>query len=156
MLVVLCLSSILLGFGIEFLGILLVVVYVGAIAVLFLFVVMMLNLKVDQTNESLVRYVPLVAIISLFIFFEIQYVYDPIILGSYLEFVSDMEEFSTLLDSLTYTYHPMTHFPLDAAIESPVPTGYGYRWGWLAILLGGEPFFPSMPLMESGDRKSVV
>src|SRR5690625_6063174 len=88
-LVVLCLSSILLGFGIEFLGILLVVVYVGAIAVLFLFVVMMLNLKVDQTNESLVRYVPLLAIIGLFIVFEMQYVYDPISLISYMRFVCE-------------------------------------------------------------------
>ena len=38
-LVVLCLSSIFIGLGIEFLGVVLIVVYVGAIAVLFLFVI---------------------------------------------------------------------------------------------------------------------
>src|SRR5699024_5922460 len=35
-LVVLCLSSIFIGLGVEFLGVVLIVVYVGAIAVLFL------------------------------------------------------------------------------------------------------------------------
>lgn len=40
-------ASILIIFKVDFLGLLLIVVYVGAIAVLFLFVVMMLNLKTE-------------------------------------------------------------------------------------------------------------
>ena len=40
-------ASILILFKVDFLGLLLIVVYVGAIAVLFLFVVMMLNLKTE-------------------------------------------------------------------------------------------------------------
>lgn len=150
-LVVLCLSSILLGFGIEFLGILLVVVYVGAIAVLFLFVVMMLNLKVDQTNENLVRYVPLVAIISVFIVFEGQFVFDSEVLGSYFNFIYDIQKGSVFEGR--FVYHPMTQFPLDGALELPVPTGF--NWGFAAALLG-NPFFPNMPLLDLDDYCGIV
>ena len=62
-----CSSSIAVLFGIDFIGILFIIVYVGAIAVLFLFVVMMLELKIDLLilNES---YRLLLLIICLFIF----------------------------------------------------------------------------------------
>lgn len=42
----------------EFLAMLLVIVYVGAVAVLFLFVVMMLNVTVESFRESLTKYFP--------------------------------------------------------------------------------------------------
>ncbi|MFT3792716.1 MAG: NADH-quinone oxidoreductase subunit J [Rudaea sp.] len=42
----------------EFLGIALVLVYVGAVMVLFLFVVMMLNIDVEPLREGFVRYLP--------------------------------------------------------------------------------------------------
>ena len=48
---ILNLSAILIVMGLEFLALTLLVVYVGAIAVLFLFVVMMLNIKVIELNE---------------------------------------------------------------------------------------------------------
>lgn len=54
-----CISScLLLAINIDFLAIIFIVVYVGAIAVLFLFVVMMLNIKLVQFTESIVRYIP--------------------------------------------------------------------------------------------------
>lgn len=40
----------------EFIGLLYLVVYVGAIIVLLLFVVMMLNVKLIELNESVTRY----------------------------------------------------------------------------------------------------
>jgi NADH-quinone oxidoreductase subunit J len=43
----------------EFLGIVLVLVYVGAVMVLFLFVVMMLDVNVEAVKRSLTRYAPL-------------------------------------------------------------------------------------------------
>jgi NADH-quinone oxidoreductase subunit J len=43
----------------EFLGILLVLVYVGAVMVLFLFVVMMLDINVDKVREGFRSYLPL-------------------------------------------------------------------------------------------------
>jgi NADH-quinone oxidoreductase subunit J len=42
----------------EFLGIALVLVYVGAVMVLFLFVVMMLDIKVAPMREGFIRYLP--------------------------------------------------------------------------------------------------
>ena len=42
----------------EFLAMLLVIVYVGAIAVLFLFVVMMLNIDLSRQQEKFVRFLP--------------------------------------------------------------------------------------------------
>jgi NADH-quinone oxidoreductase subunit J len=48
----------------EFLAMLLVVVYVGAVAVLFLFVVMMLDIDFAQLREGFARYLPLGGIIA--------------------------------------------------------------------------------------------
>ena len=44
--------------GAEFLAMILVIVYVGAVAVLFLFVVMMLDVNFDQLREGYQRYAP--------------------------------------------------------------------------------------------------
>jgi NADH-quinone oxidoreductase subunit J len=54
--------------GAEFLGIALILVYVGAVMVLFLFVVMMLDVDVTPLREGFVRYLPvglLVAVVML-------------------------------------------------------------------------------------------
>ncbi len=45
--------------GAEFLGVALILVYVGAVMVLFLFVVMMLDIDIDKLREGWVRYLPL-------------------------------------------------------------------------------------------------
>ena len=50
--------------GAEFLAMLLVVVYVGAVAVLFLFVVMMLDVDFVKLREGYARYLPLAAIVA--------------------------------------------------------------------------------------------
>ncbi len=42
----------------EFLGIVLILVYVGAVMVLFLFVIMMLDIKTSRVQEGFVRYLP--------------------------------------------------------------------------------------------------
>ena len=61
--------------GAEFLGMIMLIVYVGAVAVLFLFVVMMLNVA-QQKNQWFVgqatsKHIPVGLIISTLIFFEI-------------------------------------------------------------------------------------
>ena len=61
--------------GAEFLGMIMLIVYVGAVAVLFLFVVMMLNVA-QQTNQWLLSegssgHIPVGLIISALIFFEL-------------------------------------------------------------------------------------
>ncbi len=50
--------------GAEFLAMLLVVVYVGAVAVLFLFVVMMLDVDFGSLRQGFVRYMPLGGLIA--------------------------------------------------------------------------------------------
>jgi NADH-quinone oxidoreductase subunit J len=57
----------------EFLGIVLVLVYVGAVMVLFLFVVMMLDINVAQLREGFTRYAPLGAMVALLMIGEIVY-----------------------------------------------------------------------------------
>ncbi|UXI69736.1 NADH-quinone oxidoreductase subunit J [Tahibacter amnicola] len=48
----------------EFLGIALVVVYVGAVMVLFLFVVMMLDIKPESMREGFIRFLPVGVIVA--------------------------------------------------------------------------------------------
>jgi NADH-quinone oxidoreductase subunit J len=50
--------------GAEFLAMLLVVVYVGAVAVLFLFVVMMLDVDFTELKQGFLSYLPLGAVIA--------------------------------------------------------------------------------------------
>jgi NADH-quinone oxidoreductase subunit J len=58
--------------GAEFLAMLLIVVYVGAIAVLFLFVVMMLNVDQKEIRRKINRHLPLLILVSVVMFFEIM------------------------------------------------------------------------------------
>jgi NADH-quinone oxidoreductase subunit J len=55
----------------EFLAIVLVLVYVGAVMVLFMFVVMMLDVNLAQLREGFTRYAPLGAIIAIVVVAEI-------------------------------------------------------------------------------------
>jgi NADH-quinone oxidoreductase subunit J len=55
----------------EFLAIVLVLVYVGAVMVLFLFVVMMLDVNIAQMREGFTRYAPLGALIAVLVVIEI-------------------------------------------------------------------------------------
>jgi len=53
----------------EFLGIVLVLVYVGAVMVLFLFVVMMLDVNIEQLRKEFVGYWPLTVAVAGFVVF---------------------------------------------------------------------------------------
>ena len=57
--------------GAEFLAMVLVVVYVGAVAVLFLFVVMMLDINFLKLREGFLQYLPTGAIIGLVLLVEL-------------------------------------------------------------------------------------
>lgn len=57
--------------GAEFLAMVLVVVYVGAVAVLFLFVVMLLDINFLRLREGFLQYLPIGAVIGLILFFEL-------------------------------------------------------------------------------------
>jgi NADH-quinone oxidoreductase subunit J len=57
--------------GAEFLAMILVVVYVGAVAVLFLFVVMMLDVDFVELREGFLQYLPIGALLGLVLLVEI-------------------------------------------------------------------------------------
>ena len=58
--------------GAEFLAMILVVVYVGAVAVLFLFVVMMLDINIAKLREGFWRYLPLGSVVALVLVVEMS------------------------------------------------------------------------------------
>jgi NADH-quinone oxidoreductase subunit J len=58
----------------EFLAVVLVLVYVGAVMVLFLFVVMMLDINVEQLRKGYTRYMPLGIGVALVVIVEIGHV----------------------------------------------------------------------------------
>jgi NADH-quinone oxidoreductase subunit J len=57
--------------GAEFLAMILIVVYVGAVAVLFLFVVMMLDVDFAELREGFLQYVPIGALVGMVFLAEI-------------------------------------------------------------------------------------
>ena len=57
--------------GAEFIAMILVIVYVGAVAVLFLFVVMMLDINLTELREGFLKYLPVGALIGLVLLAEI-------------------------------------------------------------------------------------
>src|SRR3546814_8516935 len=56
--------------GAEFLAMVLVVVYVGSVAVLFLFVVMMLDVNMQELRSGAMRYLPIGAMVGLILLVE--------------------------------------------------------------------------------------
>lgn len=60
--------------GAEFLAMILVVVYVGAVAVLFLFVVMMLDVDFAELREGMLNYLPIGGVIGLILLVELALV----------------------------------------------------------------------------------
>src|ERR1700724_1427748 len=60
--------------GAEFLAMILVVVYVGAVAVLFLFVVMMLDVDFAELKQGFLQYLPAGGILGLVVLIELGYV----------------------------------------------------------------------------------
>ena len=57
--------------GAEFLAMILVVVYVGAVAVLFLFVVMMLDVDFTELRSGMLNYLPVGGVIGLILLVEL-------------------------------------------------------------------------------------
>jgi NADH-quinone oxidoreductase subunit J len=60
--------------GAEFLAMLLIVVYVGAVAVLFLFVVMMLDVDFAELKQGFLQYLPVGALIGIVVAIELALV----------------------------------------------------------------------------------
>ena len=61
--------------GAEFVAMLLIIVYVGAVAVLFLFVVMMLDVDFAELRGELAKFVPLAGLIGLILLMQLAIVF---------------------------------------------------------------------------------
>jgi NADH-quinone oxidoreductase subunit J len=61
--------------GAEFLALILIIVYVGAVAVLFLFVVMMLDINFVELREGFLQYLPVGALIGVILLVELVLVF---------------------------------------------------------------------------------
>jgi NADH-quinone oxidoreductase subunit J len=59
--------------GAEFIAMILIIVYVGAVAVLFLFVVMMLDINLAKIREGFLKYFPIGALIGIVLLAEILF-----------------------------------------------------------------------------------
>ena len=67
-------SGLFVQMGAEFLAMMLIVVYVGAVAVLFLFVVMLLDVDFAELKQGFVQYLPIGGLIALCVGAELWYV----------------------------------------------------------------------------------
>jgi NADH-quinone oxidoreductase subunit J len=59
--------------GADFIGLIILIVYIGAIAVLFLFVVMMLNIRLLENAFNFTIYIPIIIFLSLIFIFQVIY-----------------------------------------------------------------------------------
>ena len=85
-------SALLLLLGVEFLAIIFWIVYVGAIAILFIFVIKLINIKIVELLDNSSRYLPVGFIIGLILLFEL-YIY----IDSYSE--RDLDSIILILSS---------------------------------------------------------
>jgi NADH-quinone oxidoreductase subunit J len=98
--------------GAEFLGLLLIVVYVGAVAVLFLFVVMMLDVDFVELKDGFLQYLPIGALIGIIFLVELllvvgSWVAAPVTEGTSQQPIPDVNEVRNIeaLGNILYTDH---------------------------------------------------
>ncbi len=73
--------------GAEFIGMLTIIVYVGAIAVLFLFVVMMLNVDKSQAKKLVNKSIPLLISVAVIFFLELFLILKLTLIGDYQKII---------------------------------------------------------------------
>jgi len=71
--------------GAEFLAMILIIVYVGAVAVLFLFVVMMLDVDFAELRQGFLNYLPVGGLVGVVLLFELLLVLGAWAIGSGIE-----------------------------------------------------------------------
>ncbi|MGD9888094.1 MAG: NADH-quinone oxidoreductase subunit J [Halothiobacillaceae bacterium] len=104
----------------EFLSIVLILVYVGAVMVLFLFVVMMLDVNTAATREGFVRFLPLGAGVAIIMILEMSLVLGSKMFG---------------LDSYPAPLPKLADYSNTEAIGSVLYTVYVYPFEIAAVIL---------------------
>jgi NADH-quinone oxidoreductase subunit J len=94
--------------GAEFLALILIVVYVGAVAVLFLFVVMMLDVDFAAMRQGLLQYAPIGLVIGVILLLELllvagSFVIAPEVASTSVVPINDAVENTRALGQVIYT-----------------------------------------------------
>lgn len=110
-------ASLLLLFECEFIALMFVIIYVGAIAVLFLFIVMMLDIKISIINRDTLKYFPIGFLIGSLFLLEIFYVLTE-------NFECNMYDHSTLINYYVNWYDKLDFFSDIEAIGQVMFTQY--------------------------------
>ena len=101
-------TGLLLVAEVEFLAIMLIIIYVGAITVLFLFVVMMLDIKEINNKNNDTIYLPIILLLSSIFFIQIFIIYSKSF-SSYENFINNnllMGTYACLCEDWTLRYSP--------------------------------------------------
>jgi NADH-quinone oxidoreductase subunit J len=108
--------------GAEFLALLLIVVYVGAVAVLFLFVVMMLDVDFAELREGFLQYLPVGMLVAAIVLIELLMVIGTFVLAPgaaavAVQPIPDMGQVSNIraLGDILYTKY-VFHFQVAGMI----------------------------------------
>lgn len=87
----------------EFLALLFIIIYVGAIAILFLFAIMMLEYKFSNLSKNVMKYLPIGTIFSivllLFIIYEISVNFEKNLFDNF--YLNKYQNWYDLIDSIT-------------------------------------------------------
>ena len=109
--------------GAEFLAMILVVVYVGAVAVLFLFVVMMLDINFAELREGFLRYLPIGTLVGLVLLAELVLVFGAWITAP------------DVASAITAPTPAVTHVTNTAALGALLYTRYVYVFQAAGVIL---------------------
>jgi NADH-quinone oxidoreductase subunit J len=108
--------------GAEFLAMILVIVYVGAVAVLFMFVVMMLDVNIAETRNGFLHYLPLGVLIGFILVMELG------VIASGWTFVPNVEQ--------NFTSQPMASSITNTeAMGGLIYTHYAYYFQTAGFIL---------------------
>jgi NADH-quinone oxidoreductase subunit J len=116
--------------GAEFLSVLLIIIYIGAISILFLFVIMMLNLRIVEVYNSIITYFPIGCILGI-----IFYVNMILLIKQDYNFLSlyyvnnNLLETNILSNNLIYSYNNLY------LIGDLLYNFYGYLLIYIALIL---------------------
>ncbi|HXE16165.1 MAG TPA: NADH-quinone oxidoreductase subunit J [Stellaceae bacterium] len=108
--------------GAEFLAMILVIVYVGAVAVLFLFVVMMLDIDFAKLREGAVRYLPIGATVGVVLAVELILVF-----GAWV--------FTPTVNEALAAPMPHAHVTNTAALGDLIYTKFAYAFQASGVIL---------------------
>jgi NADH-quinone oxidoreductase subunit J len=100
--------------GAEFLAMILIIVYVGAVAVLFLFVVMMLDVNFAELKQGVLQYLPIGALIGMIFLAELVFVVGAWSIGP------------EIAQSITLPIPPVANFTNTEAFGEVLYTRYIY------------------------------